>query len=237
MRLRKFLLYLSVLFSVISPTCLATTTAQDIRDSLSEFLIHYKTDLQSLYGNDARIEHRVLALDSRLAMTDCSDPIKITLPSNKQTGRLSAKVSCENPGKWSIYIPIEIKVFQSIVVSATPISRRSRLTTQQLTKREMDISQIRGNYYFSINDVVNMEIKRQLKPGAAITRSNLRPPMLIEKGDSVVLSAKIGSLKVRTTAIAMSNGRKGQQIRVKNKQSKRIVDARVTGPGAVLATL
>ena len=101
----------------------------------------------------------------------------------------------------------------------------------------MDISQIRGNYYFSINDVVNMEIKRQLKPGAAITRSNLRPPMLIEKGDSVVLSAKIGSLKVRTTAIAMSNGRKGQQIRVKNKQSKRIVDARVTGPGAVLATL
>ena len=56
---------------------------------------------------------------------------------------------------------------------------------------------------------------------------------MIKRGESVVMTAKSGALQVRIQATALTDGHAGEQISVRNKQSKRVVEARVIGPGKV----
>lgn len=237
MRARNFLANISVLALLWPLTSNAGTTVADIQLSIQDFMHQYQEVLQQRYPNASRVSHKINTLDSRLIMADCDEDITVVRRDNSEIGRINLKVSCNAPTRWSIYVPTDIQVFHPVVVSGSPISKNTLLRDHHLSMRDMDIGRIRGSYYFHLSDVIDMESRRQLTPGTVITSSHLRLPMVISKGDSVVLSAVLGSLSVKAPATALTDGRQGQQIRVQNKQSKRIVDARVTGPGAVRATL
>ena len=56
---------------------------------------------------------------------------------------------------------------------------------------------------------------------------------MVRKGDHVVITARSGSLSVRMPGEALSKGGLSEQIRVRNLNSKRVVKARVIGPGQV----
>ena len=55
----------------------------------------------------------------------------------------------------------------------------------------------------------------------------VKEPIIIKRGDVVMIIAKAGALSVKSAGVAINDGRLGQQIQVKNKASKRIVVARV----------
>jgi flagella basal body P-ring formation protein FlgA len=55
----------------------------------------------------------------------------------------------------------------------------------------------------------------------------------VSKGDQVVISARNSGLNVRMPGEALSNGAPGEQIRVRNLGSHRIIKARISGPGQV----
>lgn len=56
---------------------------------------------------------------------------------------------------------------------------------------------------------------------------------VVHKGDQVVISAGSSTIQVKMPGEALSAGAIGDQIRVRNLNSKRVVKARVTGPGQV----
>ncbi len=58
-------------------------------------------------------------------------------------------------------------------------------------------------------------------------------PILIKRGDAVTITAEGDGLSVKMPGVAMSDGRRGEQIRIKNNNSAKIVDAQVTEPGEV----
>ena len=237
MRPRSFFINLSILLGFCTGTVQAATTASDISAAIEAFMAQYKQKIAQRYLDASRLEHHISALDSRISMHQCDQPLAIEKRDNSEIGRINLKVSCASPKSWTLYVPTELKVYHPVVVASGPIYKSVKLQEHHLDLKETDISRIRGSYYFYLEDVLNMETKRQLKPGAIITSGNLRPPLVIEKGDAVVLTATLGSLTVKTPAIALSKGRRGQQIKVQNRQSKKVVSARVLGPGAVKATL
>jgi flagella basal body P-ring formation protein FlgA len=61
----------------------------------------------------------------------------------------------------------------------------------------------------------------------------LEQQALVLKGDQVVIIARSGTLAVRMPGEALAQGGLSEQIRVRNLNSKRVVKARVTGPGQV----
>ncbi|NEP50997.1 MAG: flagellar basal body P-ring formation protein FlgA, partial [Moorea sp. SIO3C2] len=52
----------------------------------------------------------------------------------------------------------------------------------------------------------------------------LEQPLLIKRGDSVVVTARTGTLTVKMPGTALMDGHRGEQISVRNKQSNRVVD-------------
>ena len=70
-----------------------------------------------------------------------------------------------------------------------------------------------------------------------ITPRMIEEPKVVKKGDEVMIVATKGALSVRSSGVALSDGRVGQQISVKNSATKRIVKARVKRKGLVQVTI
>jgi len=62
-------------------------------------------------------------------------------------------------------------------------------------------------------------------------------PKLIRRGDQVVIVATTGGISVRMAGTAMADGRRDEQITVKNKSSNRLIKVRVVAPGTVQAVM
>jgi flagella basal body P-ring formation protein FlgA len=61
--------------------------------------------------------------------------------------------------------------------------------------------------------------------------------VVVKARQRVTITAKIGDLEVTAAGEAMSDGKVGQPIKVTNLDSKKVVSATVSGPGAVLIDL
>jgi flagella basal body P-ring formation protein FlgA len=80
-------------------------------------------------------------------------------------------------------------------------------------------------------------LKRQLNAGVPITGDILSQPVLIKRGEAVTITAEGDGLSVKMPGVAMSDGRRGEQIRIKNNNSAKIVDAQVTDAGQVTVSM
>jgi flagella basal body P-ring formation protein FlgA len=59
-------------------------------------------------------------------------------------------------------------------------------------------------------------------------------PPLVSTGSRVSIVFRYNRLEVSASGIALENGGKGQEIKIRNDTSKRIVSGRVEAPGIVM---
>ena len=75
-----------------------------------------------------------------------------------------------------------------------------------------------------------------MQPGRAIRSTDVRRPVLVEKGSLVTMSLDRPGMSLSARGKALDNGSEGDTVRIANAQSSNIVEARVTGPGRVTVT-
>jgi len=204
-----------------------------IRLSIDDFMRQHMQLLAQRYDDSVTMDYKIGALDNRITMPDCGSPLAIELKDSNSFGRTNVRVSCQSTSPWSLYVPLTINLYRPVVTAAVPLSRGINIGAHQLRLRKVNISSLNGSYFSDIAEVIGMQSKRALRADAIVLASQLAPPLLVKRGDAVILSASSGALVVKIAATALRDGHAGEQITVRNKQSKRLVDARVTGPGQV----
>lgn len=211
--------------------------AEDIKARVSVFMDDYVAQLSEDYKVGVRVEYSVNILDPRLAMKDCPHELETELKSRNSIGRVNIRVSCNEQNPWSLYVPVDVNLFRPIVTTISPIAKGEVLTKAELEMREVDISQLNGAYFTAMEEVIGMQAKRPIRADKTVIANYLSPPLLIKKGEQVQMTARSGGLVVKIAGVALMDGHKGQQISVRNNQSKRVVEARVSGPGQVAIQL
>ncbi len=78
---------------------------------------------------------------------------------------------------------------------------------------------------------VGFQLKIALAAGRILCRSDLQPIPLINIGDSVRLELVCGSLIVASETVARTSGTLGDKIRLELPNSRRYLQAQITGPG------
>ena len=237
MIVRCLLLTTALLATTGVATAAESLGSDDIKATVNRYMAVHIADLANSYGENVRIEYQIKNLDPRLALAACPAPLNTELKSVNNMGRINLKVSCAHQQRWSIYVPVEVDLYRSVVVAMMPISRGEQISASQLDQREMNISQLNGSYFTDLNDVLGMQARRTLNADSPIIAQHIEPPLIIKKGETVLVTAKSGGLAVKIPGIALNDGHQGQQISVRNKQSKRVIEARVTGPGQVSITM
>jgi len=180
-----------------------------------------------------RIEITVNNLDPRLRLKQCTQELHLNSTQHAQlNNRHTVKVACKSGQPWTIFVSARILAYAKILVAAEPLVRGQIIHKEQLA------SQVRR---FKLNDrtfsdrkqLVGMQLKRSISQGEAIRSHFVTAAKVVKRGDEVVLAAMLGNTQITTEATALTDGKIGDQIRVKNNSSTRIVKARIIAPGRV----
>jgi flagella basal body P-ring formation protein FlgA len=198
------------------------------------FLEFTVEDYLATSQTEGRYQIEVNNLDPRLRMPACDRELTATLESPAQPlGRVTVRVRCEGSGPWTVFVPAQVKLFREVVTTTRPMKRDSVIGEGDVSLRERDVGSLGQGYLVSLDEAVGMKLVRPTVVDQVLTPVFLEQMALIQKGDQVVIVARSGTLAVRMPGEALAKGGMSEQIRVRNLNSKRVVKARVTGPGQV----
>jgi len=114
------------------------------------------------------------------------------------------------------------------------ISAGSPLAKRQLKLTERDSATVGPAALDPQIDISYMEAVRELAPGTIVRQHDLRPLILVKRGQVVQISIGQGrGFMIAAKVEAMQDGRFGEQIKLINPESGRTLFGVVRGPGAV----
>lgn len=180
----------------------------------------------------AQVEIQVRRVDPRLRLTLCNLPLEFSIrDTGSRGGNISVHTRCEGASPWALYIPAEVKILESIIVSSRNIPKGTVLSLADLDTQLRDTSTVANNYVADAERLLGKAAARTIRAGEPLRFSLVIEPIAIKRGDTVVVEAQTGAITVSTQAVALANGRVGEQINVRNLQSERVVRIEIMGPG------
>lgn len=221
------------------PTRADGFTAPEILIGSTQGFLEFKVEdyLQSS-GIDARYEIDVARIDPRLRLAQCDKDLTQALESPAQpVGRVTVRVRCDGSSPWTVFVPATVKLFRQVVVTTQPLKRDHVIEAVDISVVERDVGPLSQGYLTDPERVIGLKLKRATVNDQVLAPVFLEQAEAIRKGDQVVIRARTSAINVVMPGEALSDGVPGQQIRVRNLRSQRIVKARVVEPGAVEVSL
>lgn len=178
---------------------------------------------------DARFELTVVP--PRVAPA-CLGPVEVDTLDTRQATRMRFAVRCPQAGTSRLEYIVRSRISASVVVMAAPVAANELLTDAHLTVGQRDITTI-ADPVVAPHDAVGQTSRRSLRAGDVLRSSSLTAPVLVKRGDAVVMIARIEGIEVSTAGEALDAGARGATIRVRNSTSGQTLRMRVTAPGTV----
>jgi flagella basal body P-ring formation protein FlgA len=157
-----------------------------------------------------------------------------------RSGRLSAYVAASAADTASERVRVTGRVHRILDL---PVLTRPVAPGEAITARDIETIAMRGDrlsqtFVSDAADLIGKTPKRSIRPGEPVRPSDLQTPVVIRKGELVTIILQDASLFLTAQGKALEDGAQGQAIHVSNTRSGKMLDATVTGPGAVvLSTL
>jgi flagella basal body P-ring formation protein FlgA len=181
-------------------------------------------------AKDQTLQIEIGDIDARIHLAVCP-ALDVDIPP-ASSPLMSARVSCRAPF-WTLYVPIRVHAWGRAVVATTNLAPGTKLTAADLTLSRLDILATNGAYLTDPRQAEGMILRANVRAGAPILMPLLDRPLLVHRGDTVVLTLRDSAITIRTSEIAMEDGRVGDRILVENPDSKKTVRAAVVDSGAV----
>ncbi len=233
-----------LLSSTLAALCLLAPGARTLADAFTlpeqligvtqGFLEFTVEDYLATTQTAGRYDIQVNSLDPRLRMPLCSQALDASLESPAQPlGRVTVRVRCDGSAPWTVFVPATVRLYRDVVVATRPLKRGSTVGEGDVALRERDVGTLNQGFLTELDQALEMKVLRPTVLDQVLTPQHLEQADVVRKGDHVVIVARSGTLSVRMPGEALSKGGIGEQIRIRNLNSKRVVKARVTGPGQV----
>ena len=125
---------------------------------------------------------------------------------------------------------------RSVVVTRRLVQRGTLLDASVLEVIERPAQGLDPLAVSSLNDVERAEAMRDIPAGTVLRSYDIKRSLMVKKGQNAMLTVGQGSgFLVRVGVEAQQDGHMGEQIRLKNTESGRLLSGVVTGPNAVRA--
>ena len=116
---------------------------------------------------------------------------------------------------------------------ADKIRNRQLLTGQCLTIRRMDVTSLNETPLRTLSEIDGFRARRNLRRGTILTTGAVEPVPDIEAGRELTIVYVDDLYRITVAGVALQAGMAGEYVKVKNKQSGKIIVARVIDKTAV----
>ncbi|MFK7867350.1 MAG: flagellar basal body P-ring formation chaperone FlgA [Alphaproteobacteria bacterium] len=142
-----------------------------------------------------------------------------------------------------LYIPNQMNSVEKILLSgrlqplikipmtARQIARGQIIHAGDIIYQEIMESNLSPNAITLAQDLVGKQAKVNIQMGKAVRSNQINEPLLIRRGDQILISLQTDSMQLIAQGRALENGALGELIQVQNMQSKTQIDAVVKGRG------
>jgi flagellar basal body P-ring formation protein FlgA len=167
------------------------------------------------------------AIDSRLRLPACP---ALAVSLDGDGAMLTAKVDCPSPD-WTIYVPVRVHAWVEAVVAAANLTPDTQLTADLLSHRRVDMFAVSGALVTDPARVAGKILRVGLAAGSPVLESFVENPLVIRRGQRVLLTLSDGQMVIRDSVIALDDGRVGDDIAMRNPESQKVIHATVSGDG------
>lgn len=123
---------------------------------------------------------------------------------------------------------------RQVLVANMPLYKGQFLNESHVRVAEVDSKGLNGQILESVTQVMHAELIRDVRPDAPLRSQDIRPMVLVKRGQMVLISVgQAQGFQISARVEAMQDGRFGDQIKLKNKESGRILTGQVKGPNLV----
>ncbi len=170
-------------------------------------------------------------VDANLRLAAC--PVSLQA---RATGNRVVEVSCPQPGGWKLFVPVEIRNEQDVVMLARGVAAGEIIGPADITSVRRDTARIAGAVLSDPRQVVGRVARRALGAGTLLGANDLVAPRIIRRGDSVALVSRRGGVEVRMAGKALGDAGQDERVSVENLSSRRVVQGIVAAGGDVLVS-
>ena len=198
-------------------------------------------------------------LDSRVRIADCSAPLQFDYPFS--SSRETVRVRCSQPAAWQLFLrltgpiasqpvgqnpinpnlpvrataPVTAQTpSKTVVVTRQLLQRGTELSANMLEEVQRPAMGLDPLAISSLKDVDRAEVVRDIPAGTVLRSYDIKRSLMVKRGQSALLTVgQSAGFQVTVRVEAEQDGYLGEQIRLKNSESGRLISGVVTGPNAL----
>lgn len=180
------------------------------------------------------IEIEAEPLDPRLKLPACPGPLHASkAPGSGTMGRIAIAVKCDDKPSWRLYVRLQVHAIGAVVVAEQALLRGRKIEAGDVHIARRDLSQISANHTDDPKRVIGRTLRRSVRVDEVIPLGALAVQTLVHTGQRIKIISGNQQVRISMTGVALSDGTKGEQIRVRNRSSGRIVEGTVIDGGLV----
>ena len=127
---------------------------------------------------------------------------------------------------------VSAKVFDFVLVANHDLRIETPVTESDFRAEEIAIDG-RTEYVKDVKEILGLVPHRLIRAGSPITANYFQQPVAVASGHPVKIIVRYKGIEATAKGIAMTRGRIGEVIKVKNEASKKIISAKVIDSGTV----
>jgi len=183
-----------------------------------------------------RVEVEVGALDPRLKLGPCARVTPYLPAGMRLWGRAQVGLRCTEGARWSVYLPVTVKVFAKAWTVNQPLAVGTVVSAAHLQLDEIDVAAEPSPVIAQAQAAIGRSVARALKTGQGLRDADLKPRQWFAAGDTVRIVSVGTGFAISADGQALSNGIEGQPIKVRT-EGGRVVVGRATGTRQVEVSL
>jgi flagella basal body P-ring formation protein FlgA len=181
-------------------------------------------------GMRGRVQIAVGTPDARVAPAPCAK-LEPFLPGGARPwGRASVGVRCADGKPWSNYLPVEVRVYEPVLVAVRALSAGQPVSPTDAELTEIDITRYPPG--LMQGPEARKVLARPVAVGQPLRKEYFRMPTYVTAGDPVRLVYQGEGFSVSTEGRALGTASDGDSVRVQTAQG-RIVTGVARGPRLV----
>ncbi|MFO0982171.1 MAG: flagellar basal body P-ring formation chaperone FlgA [Planctomycetota bacterium] len=147
--------------------------------------------------------------------------------------RVSVAVDVGGQTYTRIALTFRLRLFADVYVAASFIARGTTLVSAPIVPARVERSVMRGEPLVSLEQLNGLVARRDVREGEMLCLEDGVRPIVLKSGDPVTIVVTRGQLTITAKGQARGDGAVGDLVAVQNLDTKRVLKARIDGPGLV----
>ena len=171
----------------------------------------------------------------RSALPACAALDAFQPAGSRSTGRISVGVRCLAPTPWTVYLSAQVRVIGNYVVTRQPLPANHVLSAADITLREGDLGSLPADVVTDADAMLGYRAVSGLAAGAPLRNALLRPPLVVQQGQTTRLVMNGPGFSVQSEGQALANASRGDRVRVKTRSGQVVSGVAQDGQQVVIS--